>query len=196
MSFDFKKEPFDNFLNLYKAAIKKGVPEANAFSISTVDQNQQTSIRIVYFKNTIDNQIVFYTNYNGKKGQDIAYCNKVCANFYWPHLNQQVRIYGEAVKVTREQSEKYFSTRPRASQIGAWTSQQSQTLSSFEDFNKLYENFEKKFHGQQVPCPPNWGGYLIKPSEYEFWFGKAGRLHERYIYTSEGSSWVRSLKFP
>lgn len=196
MSFDFKNDPIDNFLKLYKAAQIKGVPEANAMALATINNENQPSVRIVYFKGMNDGGFSFFTNYHGRKARDISDNPKVSANFFWPHLDQQVRIEGVAEKLSREESEKYFSTRPRLSQIGAWASSQSETIASFEWFRKKIEELDNKYEKSPVPCPPNWGGYSIKPTEIEFWFGKTGRLHERYVYRKNMQIWDRFLRSP
>ncbi len=196
MSFDFKNDPIDNFLKLFKAAQIKGVPEANAMALATVNNENQPSVRIVLFKGMSDGGFSFFTNYDGRKARDIENNNKVSANFFWPHLDQQIRIEGVAEKTSREESEKYFSTRPRLSQLGAWTSKQSQKIESFAVFSKQFSEIENKFKTGVIPCPPHWGGYRIKPIEIEFWFGKSGRLHERYVYSKTQSGWERFLRSP
>lgn len=198
MSFDFKKDPVENFLTLFHEAQTKGIPDANAMSLATVTSENKPANRIVLYKGIIDGGFSFYTNYQGQKGTDLEHNKFVCANFFWPHFDRQVRIEGYVEKLSEADSDSYFKTRPRQSQIGAWTSLQSQALNSFEDFHKRYAEFEKKFEGQSIPRPPHWGGYTIRPLQCEFWFGRAGRLHERYIYTRTtiDQSWVRTLKYP
>ncbi len=196
MSFDFKKDPFENFLELFKAAQIKGIPEHNAMALATVNQNSQPSVRIVLFKGLINRGFCFFTNYDGRKGQELEKNKNVAATFFWPHLEQQIRIEGQAEKLTEEESDKYFSTRPRLSQIGAWSSNQSEKIDSFESFQKKINAIDKKFEGQPVTRPPHWGGYRIVPTEIEFWFGKAGRLHERYVYQNLNNQWDRFLRSP
>jgi pyridoxamine 5'-phosphate oxidase len=196
MGFDFKKDPFENFLTLYKEAQIKGIPDANAMSLATVNKENKPSVRIVLFKGLIRGGFSFYTNYDGRKAHDIDANPNVAANFFWPHLDRQVRIEGTVERVTREESEAYFSTRPRLSQLGAWTSNQSEVLESFNVFQAKLKAIDEKFKGQKVPCPPHWGGYRIEASEIEFWFGKSGRLHERYVYQRNGEGWKTFLRSP
>lgn len=197
MSFDFKKEPIDNFLKLYSEAQLRGVPDANAMALATVNKENQPSVRVVLFKGISEGGFCFFTNYDGRKARDIEHNNKVCANFFWPNLDQQIRIEGLAVKLSQAESEKYFSTRPRLSQIGAWTSLQSSVLSSFDEFKQKLAQLQEKYRGKTIPCPPHWGGYRIVPTEIEFWFGKNGRLHERYVYVQKKpDSWDRFLRSP
>lgn len=200
MGFDFEKDPFENFLKVYQEAQMRGVPEANAMALATVNSQHQPSVRIVFFKgffekNSENRGFCFYTNYDGRKAHDIESNPQVSANFFWPHLDEQVRLEGRVEKLPRSESEKYFATRPRLSQIGAWASHQSEKIDYKELIQKL-DDLTKKFEGQQVPCPPNWGGYCLVPHEIEFWFGKTGRLHERYVYQKEGAKWQRFMRSP
>lgn len=195
-SFDFKKDPFENFLNLYKEAQIKGIPEANAMSLATVNQENKPSVRIVLYKGIIRGGFSFFTNYDGRKARDMDANRNVSANFFWPHLDRQVRIEGYVEKLTREESEAYFATRARLSQLGAWASNQSEAIESFEAFQNKLNSIEEKFRGQKIPCPPHWGGYRIEANEIEFWFGQDGRLHKRYIYQRQGSAWKQFLRSP
>ncbi|AZZ37240.1 pyridoxamine 5'-phosphate oxidase [Bdellovibrio sp. qaytius] len=206
MSFDFKKDPFLNFQNSLKTAQLKGIPEHQAMSIATVNEKNEPSVRVVYFKGLIRGGFSFYTNYDGRKGHDLDTNPNICANFFWPHLDEQVRISGFTDKLTDSESDQYFATRARLSQLGAWASLQSSEMQNFDQFHQRMAEFTKKFEGQKVPRPPHWGGYRIIPREIEFWFGKNGRLHERYVYTATNSldkitnateyQWKTSLRFP
>ena len=196
MGFDFKIDPFDNFLKLYKEAQIRGVPEANAMALATVSKENQPSVRIVLFKGLYNKGFSFFTNYDGRKARDLESNSQVAATFFWPHLDQQIRIEGRTDKLSRSDSEAYFATRSRLSQIGAWASNQSEEIPSFESFQTRLDELELKFKNQLVPCPPHWGGYRIDPSEIEFWFGRPGRLHERYIYQKQNEGWRRFLRSP
>ena len=196
MSFDFKKDPFENFLELFKQAQIKGVPEANAMALATVNEKNQPSVRMVLFKGLVRRGFSFYTNYDGRKGQEIAKNNSVAATFFWPHLDQQIRVEGHVEKLTPEESDTYFYSRARLSQIGAWASDQSEKIESFEGFQRKINSIEKKFEGKSIPRPTQWGGFRIVPQEIEFWFGKLGRLHERYVYQNVGHDWNRFLRSP
>ena len=206
MGFDFKKDPFLNFQSLLKAAQVKGIPEHQTMSIATVNEKNEPSVRIVYFKGLIRGGFSFYTNYGGHKGHDLEKNPNICANFYWPHLDQQVRISGVVEKLTDSESDRYFASRARLNQLGAWASLQSSELQSFDQFYQRLAEIEKKYQDQAVPRPPHWGGYRIIPREIEFWFGRDGRLHERYVYATTQASkeitdvsdfkWKTSLKFP
>ncbi len=193
---DFNKDPFEQFEGLLKEAFAKQIPEANAMSVATVDQRGVPSVRIVYLKDVSQGGFVFYGNYNSHKGEDIDLNPNVCLNFHWPVIWQQVRITGKAVKISPEESDAYFATRARLSQIGAWASHQSSVIPDREWLARRVQEYEKQFEGQPVPRPPHWGGWRVIPEEIEFWFGLTGRLHERYIYQREGNSWKTFMRSP
>lgn len=196
--FDINKDPFDHFDCLLKEAIAKQVPEAIAMSVATVNEKGVPSVRIVYLKEVSQGGFVFYGNYKSHKGQDIEINPSVCLNFHWPVQWRQIRITGKASKISEAESDAYFRTRPRLSQIGAWASNQSEVISSHDHLVRRVQEFEKQFDGQDVPRPPHWGGWRVIPQEIEFWFGLTGRLHERYIYfrESESSEWRTCMKSP
>lgn len=193
---DLTKDPFEHFNRLMKEAVEHQIPEANAMSLATVDEKGVPSVRIVYLKDVTAEGFVFYGNYNSHKGQDIESNSNVCLNFHWPKIWQQIRITGKAVKVSPQESDAYFRTRARLSQIGAWASNQSEQISSYEHLALRVQEYEKQFDGQEVPRPPHWGGWRVIPSEIEFWFGLTGRLHERYIYQKTSSGWKTLMRSP
>jgi len=194
---DFSKDPLVHFEGFLKEAFDKKIVEPNAMSLATVNSEGVPSVRIVYYKGMIRGGFSFYTNYQGAKAIDIETNPNVCVNFFWGELAQQIRITGKAEKLTRAESEAYFATRPRLSQLGAWASHQSAKIPGYDYFKTKIDEFEKSFEGQPVPCPNNWGGYHIIPSEIEFWFGHKGRLHERYVYTRLGKhDWATSMLSP
>ncbi len=196
LGFDFKKDPYDNFLDLFREAQVKGIPEVNAMALATVSSDNKPSVRIVLYKGLVRGGLSFYTNYDGRKARDIEANKNIAATFFWPHLDRQIRFEGTATKLTREESENYFSTRNRLSQLGAWSSNQSEKIESFSELQKKVSEINRKFQGQAVTCPPYWGGYRIDASEIEFWLGREGRLHERYVYQREKSDWIRFLRSP
>ncbi len=194
--FNFNLDPIENFVVLLDEAVEKKLPDPNAMALATVNVDNQPSVRIVFYKGMIRDGFSFYTNYNGRKAQDIAHNNNVCVNFFWSQLERQIRIEGKAQKTTRAESEAYFKTRVRESQLGAWASEQSQPLESFETIEKRYRDLNQKYANQDIPCPPHWGGYIIVPDTIEFWFGRTGRMHERYRYQRNGLSWNKSFLNP
>lgn len=193
---DLKQSPFEHFNRLMKEAVEKNVPEANAMSLATVNAEGVPSVRIVYLKDVTPEGFVFYGNYDSHKGHDIADNPNVCLNFHWPVLWQQIRITGKAEKVSAAESDAYFRTRARLSQIGAWASNQSAEIPGYDYLALRVKEYEKQFDGQNVPRPPHWGGYRVVPTEIEFWFGLTGRLHERYVYQRNGNSWTTLMRSP
>ncbi|QDK38381.1 pyridoxamine 5'-phosphate oxidase [Bdellovibrio sp. NC01] len=193
---DLSQDPFLHFERLLNEAGEKNVPEANAMTLATVDEKGVPSARIVYFKELSAGGFVFYGNYNSHKGHDISVNPNVCLNFHWPVLWQQIRITGKAEKISAAESDKYFRTRARLSQIGAWASNQSEELKHYDHLALRVQEYEKQFDGQEVPRPPHWGGWRVIPTEIEFWFGLTGRLHERYIYQKTSSGWKTLMRNP
>lgn len=194
--FDFSVDPFTHFTRLLDEAKRRGEPEYNAMALATVGADQRPSVRIVYFKGLIRGGLSFYGNYNSAKAKCIAQNNWVCANFFYPNKWEQIRVTGRAYKLTRQENEAYFRTRSRLSQLGAWASEQSEEIPDREYFQRRMEEFEKSYEGQEVPCPENWGGYHIIPEEIEFWFGRDGRLHERFIYQKQKNGWRTFMRAP
>ena len=182
--------PMNLFNKWLKEALDKMVMEPYAFNLATVSIESIPSSRTVYMRSVEENGIVFFTNYNGKKGQDISVNPTVCANFFWAQLERQVRMIGKAVKINEEQSDAYFASRPRESQLGAWASQQSKELENHKELSDRLDFYTHKFEGKEVPRPPHWGGYLIEPTYYEFWQGRAKRLHDRVTYSKEDDKWT------
>lgn len=196
MSFDFGREPLLHFQDFLKEAQEAGLVEPTGFSLATVGENGKPSVRTVLFKGLYQNGLTFYTNYEGRKGQELLARPTAALNFWWPSLEKQVRIEGTVEKLPRDVSEAYFATRPRLSQIGAWTSQQSKEIPSLEALQVKQKEVEKKFEGKTIPCPPFWGGFVVQPEEIEFWIGRAGRLHERYVYKKLSHGWNTFMRSP
>jgi pyridoxamine 5'-phosphate oxidase len=187
------KNPFELFavwVNDAKSSIKT---DYNAFSLSTVNEIGQPSSRIVLLKNFDENGFVFFTNYESRKGKEIEINPNVCMLFFWTELERQIRIQGKVEKISQEESEEYFNTRPYTSKIGAWVSRQSQPLKS--RFKLLREVSVKVLQNPlEVPLPPYWGGYRIIPDEFEFWQGRPSRLHDRFRYNLNDGNWdIRRL---
>ncbi|MBL7545945.1 MAG: pyridoxamine 5'-phosphate oxidase [Bdellovibrionaceae bacterium] len=194
--FKFNLDPFVNFVSLYEEAVEKKMPEPNAMALATVGENNKPSVRTVLYKGILRGGFSFYTNYQGRKALEISQNPNVCVNFFWPQLERQIRIEGQAEKVTRAESEAYFKSRPRVSQLGAWASKQSQRLTSLETLESHFQELDQRYAHQEIPCPPHWGGYIIIPEAIEFWFGRQGRMHERYQYVRNGSDWDRFFLNP
>ena len=159
-------------------------------TLATADGEGQPSARIVLLKSFDDRGFVFYTNYNSRKARDLAANARACLLFYWSPLWRQVRIEGAIEKVSEAESDEYFHSRPLGSKIGAWASDQSQPVVSRNELEKRFEEFSWKF-ADNVPRPPHWGGYRVKPVEIEFWQGRENRLHDRLRYRlQQDGSWL------
>lgn len=176
---DLSEGPWALLANWLQEAVESGIQDPTAFTLSTVDAEGFPHGRIVLLRDTRDGEIVFYTNYRSEKGRDAERLGKAGATFFWPHAERQVRIRGTVSRVSAEESDAYFASRPRASQIGAWSSSQSTEVGSRNDLDAEYVKREIEFKGREVPRPPHWGGFAIRPSEMEFWQGRASRMHDR-----------------
>ncbi len=171
-------------------AIDAKVNEVPACNLSTVDKNNKPSARIVYLREFSNNEFYFYTNYESRKGKQIAENPNVCLTFFWPELERQIRIEGVILKKAEaEKSDAYFNARPQDSKIGAWSSPQSKVLTNRDELNSFIENNKIKFYNQEIPRPEFWGGYIIKANYYEFWQGRKNRLHDRITFTLENGNW-------
>lgn len=196
MKFHWQKDPFQIFDQLFQQAVDLKVHDANAMCLATVNEAGQPTVRVVLYKNRTDNGLVFFTNYNSRKGQEIEKNPKVSANFFWPQMEKQVRFDGIVRKISRQENEKYFHSRPRLSQLGAWASEQSREIPNIDFLQKKLDKFQVEFENKEIPCPDDWGGYELIPHEIEFWFGRQGRLHERYIYSKTNVGWTHLMRSP
>jgi pyridoxamine 5'-phosphate oxidase len=188
--------PFVQFDVWFQEARGLGTMEANAMTLSTASPDGKPSARIVLLKDVDERGFVFYTNYESAKGTAIQANPRVCLNFFWGELERQVRIYGVAEKISRDESETYFRSRPKESQLGAWASQQSNVITGREVLEERFRALEQEYNGKEIPLPPFWGGYRVAPSEIEFWQGRVGRLHDRIVYANNGAKWMLSRLSP
>ena len=169
---------------------------AISFNLSTVSLENIPSSRIVLLRSINEKGFTFFTNYTSDKAKDIEVNNIVSANFYWENLEKQVRITGKATKISSSDSDEYFNTRPRNSQLGAWVSDQSTVISLyFKMLNKI-DFFKEMFKDKNVSRPLHWGGYCIYPIKIEFWQGRESRLHDRLLFTKENNSWKKERLAP
>ncbi|MFD0976981.1 pyridoxamine 5'-phosphate oxidase [Salinimicrobium gaetbulicola] len=168
---------------------KKEVEEINTMTLSTVSPNGYPNSRVVLLKEYDHEGFVFYTNYLSEKGKAIAENPKVCLSFFWPNSERQVIVKGIAKKTSEKESEEYFRSRPRGSQLGAWASSQSSVIPSKDFLNRRLEALENEYEGKEIPKPPYWGGYKVYASEFEFWQGRPNRLHDRIYFTKEENNW-------
>ena len=184
------KDPITQFTSWFDQALSSQVIEPNAFTLSTVAEDGRPSGRILLLKGVENGKFIFYTNYQSPKGKELEK-NPACAiTFFWPELERQVRIEGIASRVDSVTSEKYFQSRPRESQIGAWASPQSSVISGREILDERVKDLQKKFDGvEKLPKPNQWGGYEVDPNEIEFWQGRSNRLHDRIAFYKMDEKW-------
>ena len=166
-----------------------------AMVLSTSSKGRVNS-RVVLLKKIYRSELVFYTNYLSPKGKEIADNPFVSVSFYWPQLDKQIRIQGEAKKTSRKQSILYWKTRSRESQISQWISCQSQPVQSRKKLENLKSKAEKQFQGKKIPCPKHWGGYAIDIQKIEFWINQKHRLHDRFLFEKKGDTWEKRRLFP
>lgn len=182
-------DPVDQFQRWYQQAIDARLPEPNALSLATVDPDGQPSLRTVLLKLYDADGFVFFTNYESRKARQMDHNGRVALLFPWVALARQVKILGRAARIPTAESLKYFATRPRGSRIGAWSSPQSQVISSRSLLEEKVAEMKRRFGDGEVPLPHFWGGYRVVPSSIEFWQGRESRLHDRFRYTREQDAW-------
>jgi pyridoxamine 5'-phosphate oxidase len=169
---------------LWYAVSNRRPPDCNAMTLGTVDQNGKPSTRNVLLKSVDERGFIFFTNYDSRKGRELAGNPNAALNFFWPELERQVCVAGTVTKLPVTESEAYFQSRPRGSRIGAWASHQSEVIADREVLKAKERELAKKFPGD-IPLPPFWGGYLLRPERIEFWQGQPNRLHDRFRYTRQ-----------
>ena len=184
---DLKPTPHE-MLEFWLSEVEE-LHDYNAMVVSSVDASGQPHSRVVLLRGVNEDGLKFYTNYSSNKGIELEQNNKVALNFFWPTVERQVRVEGELQKLTDAESDAYFNSRPRDSQIGAWVSPQSSSIDSREVLNERFREFTDKFEGHPVPRPAHWGGYIIRPNYYEFWQGRPNRLHDRLTYSLVEGNW-------
>jgi pyridoxamine 5'-phosphate oxidase len=185
---DLKATPHE-MLEFWLSEVEE-LHDYNAMVVSSVDASGQPHSRVVLLRGVSEDGLKFYTNYSSHKGQELEQNNKVALNFFWPTVERQVRVEGELHKLSDAESDAYFNSRPRESQIGAWVSPQSSSIDSREILNERFREFTDKFEGHPVPRPAHWGGYIIRANYYEFWQGRPNRLHDRLTYSLVEGNWT------
>lgn len=189
-------DPLEQFQYWFNEALAAEQPDVEAMTLSTLTQSQRVTARIVLLKACDERGFVFFTNYQSNKGHELSLHPFAALTFYWHTLNRQVRIEGCVEQISPAESAAYFQTRPRGSQIGAWASPQSQELTSREILEAKVAELRQRYENEPIPCPPFWGGYLLRPDRIEFWQGRENRLHDRILFTLETGQWRRTRLAP
>ena len=189
-------DPYELFDSWFADAKASEINDPDAMAIASVDSAGMPSVRMVLLKEVVPEGFVFYTNYNSRKSAELLATGKASFVIHWKSLRQQVRVCGQVSQVPAEQSDAYFSSRPRGSRIGAWASDQSKPLKSRQDLQAAVAAAEARY-GDDIPRPPHWGGFLIQPDEIEFWADGEFRLHDRFRYTKSASgNWQAERLYP
>ncbi len=187
---DVNSNPFVQFKEWFDQALSADILEPNAMMVATTTTQGKPSARMVLLKDFDERGFVFYTNYNSQKAQELAENPQAALVFWWAELQRQVRICGWVEKISEEESDKYFYSRPFSSRLGAWASNQSEVIENREVLEQQLEELQKEYYNKDVPRPPHWGGIRVIPAEIEFWQGRSSRLHDRLVYQKiENGSW-------
>jgi pyridoxamine 5'-phosphate oxidase len=187
---DVKLCPFDQFDSWFNEMMKSDLLEPTAFILATADKSAKPSARTLLMKGYDGGGFYFYTNYESRKGKELAENNQASMLFFWPEIERQIRIEGKVKKVSEEESFSYFKSRPFKSKVGAWASNQSTVISSRMTIVKKFFQYLVKFHSKDIPLPPYWGGYKLVPDRFEYWQGRENRLHDRVNYRLEKDIWI------
>ncbi|HVH55447.1 MAG TPA: pyridoxamine 5'-phosphate oxidase [Vicinamibacterales bacterium] len=188
-------DPITEFLNAKERAEAHQIDTAPV-TLATADTNGQPSARMVLLRGVDERGFTFFTNYDSRKGRELDANPKASLCIHWVALDEQIRIEGAVERVSDNESDAYFASRPRGSQLGAWASEQSQVLPSRETLEERYRDIERRFEDRPVARPPFWGGYRLVPRRIEFWYGRPDRLHDRVLYVRDGSSWRIERLYP
>lgn len=193
---DLPEDPIPLFDLWVRQAMEEAIPDATAMTLSTVDAAGAPSSRVVLLKGNTGSGLRFFSSETSRKGREMKENPRVAAHFYWPTLERQLRIRGVVRELGTQETESYFKSRPRESQLGAWASEQSSEIGSREILDSAYQELSTRFEGGDIPCPPYWKGYEILPESMEFWQGGRHRLHDRIEYLKEDKRWVRRRLAP
>ena len=188
--------PLELFAQWFAEAKASEINDPEAMALATVDSEGKPSVRIVLLKSFDERGFCFYTNFESRKGQDLAHNPNAELNFYWKSLRRQVRVSGAVEKTSDEEADAYFATRSRESRISAWSSSQTRPLESYDALESKAAEIDKRFEGKDVPRPPYWDGFRLKPNRMEFWIADIHRLHKRFVYERNGDGWTAGWLFP
>ena len=188
--------PINEFKIWFKNAQENNILEPNAMTLSTFSDTSGINSRTVLLKGVEEKGFIFYTNYNSRKGVDINNNNNVSLVFLWKEIEKQIIVKGKASKISKNESKKYFESRPRKSKIAAWASKQSSEIKDEKELNSRFLEYEKKFLDDKIPLPDFWGGYIIVPDSIEFWIGRKSRMHDRIIYSKNNDDWIIKKLYP
>ena len=187
---DVDADPIRQFQQWWNEALLSNIEEPNAMTLATTNKHGKPSARIVLLKGLSNDGFVFYTNYESRKAGELKENPHAALLFFWKELERQVRIEGTITKTSEQESAEYFSSRPQLSKIGAWSSPQSSVIASCDDLEKNVSKYQQQFGDGEIPRPPHWGGYAVKPTVIEFWQGRRNRLHDRLQYTLRNDKWI------
>ncbi|HKX28526.1 MAG TPA: pyridoxamine 5'-phosphate oxidase [Blastocatellia bacterium] len=189
-------DPITQFKSWFEETLQIEQPDPEAMTLSTVSAEGEISARIVLLKGVDERGFIFFTNYESRKSRDLIANPRAALTFYWSSLNRQVNIRGTVEMLPRQPADDYFQTRPRGSQLGAWASPQSREVGDRQTLERMYAEAEERFGDRPIPCPPFWGGFLIRPITIEFWQGRENRLHDRILYRFQDGAWRISRLAP
>ena len=189
-------DPVALFRAWFAAAQRAGLVLPESMTLATATADGVPAARLVLLKGVSPQGFTFFTNYDSRKGQELAANPHAALAFHWPILQRQVRVEGRVERLSPEESSAYFRTRPRGARIGAWASRQSETLESREELERRVREVDQRYPGEDVPCPPFWGGYRVIPERIEFWQGRINRLHDRLLFERRGDGWEAVRLYP
>jgi len=187
--------PITEFLNALERATSRQVDTAPV-ALATADADGKPSVRMVLLRGADERGFAFHTNYNSRKARELDANPHAALCIHWPSLEEQIRVEGQVERLPAGESDAYFTSRPRGSQLGAWASDQSAVLPSREALEEAYREIERRYEGHPVPRPEFWGGFRLVPERIEFWFGRPDRLHDRLVYTRDGDAWHITRLYP